>query len=291
LVEISFDKGNNKLTLLSQKKQSMEHQLKLKKPLAFFDLETTGIMIQKDRIVEISIAKANIDGSVEVKTRRVNPGIPIPLEASLVHGIYDEDIKDEPQFKQVAKSLAQFLEGCDLAGFNSNRFDVPMLVEEFLRNDVDFDLKNRKLIDAQRIYHMMEPRNLTAAYKFYCDKILVGAHGAEADVLATLEVLNAQVKKYEKTPLLDDKGQEFFPIQNDMNALHELTNSNSVDFANRMTYNKDRVIVFNFGKHMGRPVMEVIKSDPSYYDWIMKGEFPLDTKRKLTEIKLQGFQR
>lgn len=269
----------------------MEHQLKLKKPLAFFDLETTGILIQKDRIVEISIAKANIDGSVEIKTRRVNPGIPIPIEASLVHGIYDEDVKDEPQFKQVAKSLGQFLEGCDLAGFNSNRFDVPMLVEEFLRNGVDFDIKNRKLIDAQRIYHLMEPRNLTAAYKFYCQKELIGAHGAEADVLATLEVLNAQVKRYENTPLIDDKGQEYFPIKNDMNALHELTASNSVDFANRMAYNKDKVIVFNFGKYVGRPVLEVLKSDPSYYDWIMKGDFPMDTKRKLTEIKLQGFQR
>lgn len=172
----------------------MEHQLKLNKPLAFFDLETTGVMVNKDRIVEIAIAKANVDGTIEVKTRRVNPGIPIPLEASLVHGIYDDDVKDEPQFKQVAKSLSGFLEGCDLAGFNSNRFDVPMLVEEFYRNEIDFDMKNRKLIDAQRIFHLMEPRNLTAAFKFYCGKDLIGAHGAEADVLATLEVLNAQVK-------------------------------------------------------------------------------------------------
>ncbi len=269
----------------------MQHQLNLKKPLAFFDLETTGIQIQKDRIVEIAIAKANIDGSVEVKTRRINPGIPIPLEASLVHGIYDEDVKDEPNFRQVAKSLAQFLEGCDLAGFNSNKFDVPMLIEEFLRNDVEFDLKNRKLIDAQRIYHLMEPRNLSAAYKFYCQKELINAHSAEADVLATLEVLNAQVKHYENTPRVDDEGKEFFPIQNDMNVLSQLTTNNLIDFAGRMVYNKDQVPVFNFGKHIGRPVVEVLKSDPSYYDWIMKGEFPLDTKRKLTEIKLQGFQR
>ncbi|MFM7021090.1 MAG: exonuclease domain-containing protein [Aquirufa sp.] len=269
----------------------MEHQLQLKKPLAFFDLETTGIMVNKDRIVEISIAKANIDGSVEIKTRRVNPGIPIPLEASLVHGIYDADVANEPNFKQVAKSLAGFLEGCDLAGFNSNRFDVPMLVEEFLRAEVDFDMKNRKLVDAQRIFHMMEPRNLTAAYRFYCDKELIGAHGAEADVLATLEVLNAQVKRYANTPLKDSEGNEYFPIQNDVNALHELSASNSIDFANRMIYNKNQVAVFNFGKHMGRPVLEVLKSDPSYYDWMMKGDFPMDTKRKLTEIKLQGFQR
>lgn len=269
----------------------MEHQLKLTKPLAFFDLETTGIQVQKDRIVEISIAKANIDGSVDIKTRRVNPGIPIPLEASLVHGIYDEDVKDEPNFKQIAKSMAQFLEGCDLAGFNSNRFDVPMLVEEFLRSDVDFDTKNRRLVDAQRIFHMMEPRNLTAAYKFYCQKDLIGAHGAEADVLATLEVLNAQVKHYENTSMKDAEGNEYFPIQNDVAVLHQLSASNSIDFANRMVYNKDQVAVFNFGKYIGRPIADVLKSDPSYYDWMMKGDFPMDTKRKLTEIKLKGFQR
>ena len=151
----------------------LSHQLKLRKPLAVFDLETTGINMIKDRIVEISIAKANIDGSVTIKTRRVNPGMPIPLESSLIHGIYDEDVANEPTFKQIAKSMAQFLEGCDLAGFNSNRFDVPMLVEEFLRNDVDFDTKNRRLIDAQRIYHLMEPRNLSAAYNFYCKKELI----------------------------------------------------------------------------------------------------------------------
>jgi DNA polymerase-3 subunit epsilon len=269
----------------------MEHQLKLNKPLAFFDLETTGVMVNKDRIVEIAIAKANVDGTIEVKTRRVNPGIPIPIEASLVHGIYDEDVKDEPQFKQVAKSLAGFLEGCDLAGFNSNRFDVPMLVEEFYRNDIDFDMKNRKLIDAQRIFHLMEPRNLTAAFKFYCGKDLIGAHGAEADVLATLEVLNAQVKRYEEVSLKDENGKEYFPIQNDMSKLHELTMSNSIDFANRMIYNKERIPVFNFGKYSGRSVVEVLKSDPSYYDWILKGDFAIDTKKKLTEIKLQGFQR
>lgn len=269
----------------------MEHQLQLTKPLAFFDLETTGIQVNKDRIVEISIAKAQIDGTVDIRTRRVNPGIPIPLEASLVHGIYDADVAEEPNFKQVAKSLAGFLEGCDLAGFNSNRFDVPMLVEEFLRAEVDFDMKNRKLVDAQRIFHMMEPRNLTAAYRFYCDKELVGAHGAEADVLATLEVLNSQVKRYANTTMKDADGNEYIPIQNDVHKLHELTASNSIDFANRMVFNKDKVAVFNFGKYIGRPILEILKSDSSYYDWMMKGDFPMDTKRKLTEIKLQGFQR
>ncbi|MFC0185445.1 DNA polymerase-3 subunit epsilon [Pseudarcicella hirudinis] len=267
----------------------MQHQLKLKKPLAFFDLETTGINVQRDRIVEICIAKANIDGTVSVKTRRVNPGIPIPLESSLIHGIYDADVKDEPSFKQIAKSLAQFIEGCDLAGFNSNRFDVPMLVEEFLRNDVEFDMKNRRLIDAQRIFHLMEPRNLTAAYKFYCGKVLEGAHGAEADTLATLEVLNAQVQHYEGVTIKNDKGEEYEPVKNDMEALHEITSSKIVDFAQRLAYNKEGVEIINFGKHAGKPVAQVLKDEPSYYDWMMKGDFPLDTKRKLTEIKLRNF--
>lgn len=266
----------------------MIHQLKLTKPLAFFDLETTGIMVNRDRIVEISIAKANIDGSVDIKTKRLNPGIPIPLESSLIHGIYDADVQDEPSFKQVAKSLSEFLDGCDLAGFNSNRFDVPMLVEEFLRNEVDFDMKNRKLVDAQRIFHLMEPRNLTAAFKFYCGKDLIGAHGAEADVLATLEVLDAQIKKYENITLNNEKGESYHPIQNDISVLHELSMSNSIDFANRMVYNKERIPVFNFGKHTGKPVLEVLKSDPSYYDWMMKGDFAMDTKRKLTQIKLSN---
>ena len=267
----------------------LTHQLKLRKPLAVFDLETTGINMIKDRIVEISIAKANIDGTVTIKTRRVNPGFPIPLESSLIHGIYDEDVADEPNFKQIAKSMAQFLEGCDLAGFNSNRFDVPMLVEEFLRNDVDFDVKNRRLIDAQRIYHLMEPRNLSAAYKFFCKKELIDAHSAEADTIATLEVLNAQVKHYEGVKIKNANGEEIEPVKNDMDALHEITASKLVDFAQRMTFNKEGIEVINFGKHAGKSVLQVLKEEPSYYDWIMKGDFPIDTKRKLTEIKLRGF--
>ncbi len=266
----------------------MQHNLILKKPLAFFDLETTGVSVVKDRIVEISIVKAFPDGSIDIKTKRINPTIPIPLEASLIHGIYDADIADCPTFKNIAKSLASQLEGCDLAGFNSNKFDVPMLVEEFLRADVEFEVKNRKMIDAQRIFHMMEPRNLGAALKFYCEKELVGAHSAEADTLATLEVLNAQIKRYEGRVALDDNGKEYNPIVNDMDILHKLTATNLVDFAQRMTY-KGGVEVFNFGKHINKPVMDVLKAEPSYYDWIMKGDFPLDTKRKLTEIKLRAF--
>ena len=267
----------------------LNHQLKLRKPLAVFDLETTGVNVVKDRIVEISIAKANIDGTVTVKTRRVNPEISIPLESSLVHGIYDEDVKNEPTFRQIAKSMAQFLEGCDLAGFNSNRFDVPILVEEFLRNEIDFDVKNRRLIDAQRIFHLMEPRTLSAAYKFYCKKELIDAHSAEADTIATLEVLNAQVKHYEGVKIKDSNGVETEPVKNDMDALHEITSSKLVDFAQRMAFNKDGIEIINFGKHAGKPVIQVLKEEPSYYDWMMKGDFPMDTKRKLTEIKLRAF--
>ncbi len=269
----------------------MRHSLNLRKPLAFFDLETTGVNLLRDRIVEISIAKALPGGEVVVKTRRVNPGIPIPLEASLVHGIYDDHVASEPTFRAIARSLAQFLEGCDLAGFNSNRFDVPMLVEEFLRSEVEFDLKNRRLIDAQRIYHLMEPRNLSAAYRFYCGKTLEAAHTAEADTLATLEVLDAMVKRYEGVTITDAKGQESSPVRNDMDALHEITAARLVDLAQRMALNNDGAEVFNFGKHSGKLVVDVLKAEPSYYDWMMKGDFPLDTKRKLTEIKLREFNR
>lgn len=263
------------------------HNLKLKKPLAVFDLETTGINIQKDRIVEISVVKAHINGEIESKTFRVNPEMPIPIESSMIHGIYDDDVKDCLTFKNFAKTLANFLQGCDLGGFNSNRFDIPMLVEEFLRADVEFDIKNRKLVDAQRIYHLMEPRNLTAAYKFYCGKDLENAHSAHADTMATFEVLNAQVLKYEGVKIKNEKGEFYEPIQNDMEALHKLTSAKIVDFANRMAYNDKGEEIFNFGKHNGKRVVDVLKQEPNYYDWMMKGEFPLDTKRKLTEIKMR----
>jgi len=265
----------------------MAHNLKLKKPLAVFDLETTGINIQKDRIVEISVVKALINGETESKTYRVNPSMPIPIESSLIHGIYDEDVKDAPTFKSFAKTLAQFLQGCDLAGFNSNRFDVPMLVEEFLRADVDFDIKNRKLVDSQRIFHLMEPRNLGAAYQFYCGKDLENAHSAYADTVATFEVLCAQIVRYEGVEIKNDKGEMYQPVQNDMEALHNLTSAKIVDFANRMSYNAKGEEIINFGKHNGKRVVDVLAQEPSYYDWMMKGDFPLDTKRKLTEIKMR----
>ena len=264
------------------------HTLHLKKPLAFFDLETTGINIARDRIVEISVVKALPNGETEIRTRRVNPEMPIPLESSLIHGIYDEDVKDCPPFKGLAKNIAAFLEGCDLAGFNSNRFDIPMLVEEFLRVGVEFDVKNRKMVDTQRIFHMMEPRNLSAAYKFYCGKTLIDAHSAEADTIATFEVLQGQIARYEGLTVVDSHGKESVPIKNDVAALHELTASKIVDFAGRMTFNDKGEEVFNFGKHNGKKVADILKNEPSFYDWMMKAEFPLDTKRRLTEIKLRA---
>lgn len=263
-------------------------KLNLKNPLVVFDLETTGTNISNDRIVEMALIKVFPDGTVEEKSRRINPTIPIPAEVSMIHGIYDEDIKDEPTFKQVAKSLATWLEGCDLAGFNILKFDVPMLVEEFLRSNVDFEVENRKLVDAQKIFHMMEKRNLSAAYKFYCGKTLENAHSALADTQATYEVLVSQVNKYDGEKMTDLLGNELGEIKNDMNVLHNLTNQKMIDLAGRMVYNNEGQEVFNFGKHRGKPVAEVFQKEPSFYDWMMKGDFPLDTKRKLTQLRLKS---
>lgn len=266
-------------------------KLNLRNPLAFFDLETTGTNIATDRIVEISIIKMLVSGETVTKTLLINPQIPISPESSLIHGIYDKDVQDCPTFKDVAKNLAAFLEGCDLAGFNILQFDVPMLVEEFLRVNVDFDPSKKKIIDAQKIFHLMEKRTLAAAYKFYCQKELVDAHSAEADTRATLEVLMAQVERYQGQAVLNLRGDKIGVIENDMAILHELTASNMVDLAGRMVKNDSGIEVFNFGKHKGRPVEEVFSVEPSYYDWMMKGDFPLDTKRRLTEIKLRKFNR
>jgi DNA polymerase-3 subunit epsilon len=264
-------------------------KLNLKNPLVFFDLESTGIDTVNDRIVEYSFIKMMPNGDEIVETKKINPTIPIPAEVTLIHGIADEDVKDAPTFKDVAKNLAKFLEGADLAGFNLVRFDVPMLVEEFLRAGISFNLKNRKILDAQRIFHMMEPRNLTAAYKFYCDKDLKNAHSAEADTRATLDVFVSQVAHYQGVKRLDKDGNEYEPIQNDMAVLHKLTQSNKVDLAGRMVYNNDNIAVFNFGKNRNRSVLEVLKKEPQYYDWIMRSGFPQETKQKLTEIKLSQF--
>lgn len=253
-------------------------QLKLANPLIFFDLETTGITINKDRIVEISLLKIFPNGDEDCKTRRINPEMPIPPESIAIHGITDEDVKDCPTFKEIAKSLAAIIEGCDLAGFNSNRFDIPLLAEEFIRAGIDVDLNKRKFIDVQTIFHKMEQRTLSAAYKFYCGKELDHAHSAEYDTKATYEVLKAQLDKYPD-------------LQNDIKFLSEFSSfTNNVDFAGRMIYNDKGEEVINFGKYKGRLVSEVLQSDPSYYSWIMNGDFPLNTKKILTEIRLRAIQ-
>jgi DNA polymerase-3 subunit epsilon len=261
--------------------------LNLTKPLAFFDLETTGINVGSDRIVEISIVRVNIDNTTDILTKKLNPTIPIPEFTSKIHGIYDKDVVDCPTFKELAPQLAQFLTNCDLAGFNSNKFDVPVLVEEFLRADIDFDLRNRKLIDVQNIFHTMEPRNLTAAYKFYCEKPLINAHSAEADTIATYEIFKAQLDRYQDTELEDDKGNKFKPVKNDMAVLSALTTrTKNADLAGRIVFNDNNIEVFNFGKHKDKPVTEVFTKEPSYYNWMMQGDFPLYTKKIITQIRL-----
>ena len=260
-------------------------KLNLKRPLAFFDLETTGVNVASDRIVEISILKAMPDGTEEIKTMRINPGIPIPLESSLVHGIYDEDIKDAATFKTVAEELARFLDDCDLAGYNSNKFDIPVLMEEFLRARVNFDLDNRHFVDVQNIFHQMEQRTLKAAYQFYCGKNIENAHSAEADIKATYEVLLAQLDRYEGVEFEDKKGNKSIPVKNDIDSLHSFTNLNKpVDFAGRMVYNDEGVEIINFGKHKGKFVEDVFRTEPSYYNWMQNGDFPLYTKRCLEKI-------
>lgn len=267
----------------------MKHNLNLKKSLAFFDLETTGIDPVNDRIVEISILKAFPDGSTEQKTLRINPEQPIPLESSLIHGIYDADVQDKPTFRKAAGEILQFLEGCDLAGYNSVKFDLPLLVEEFMRAGVDFDLSKRKMVDAQKIFHYMEPRTLSAAYKFYCGKDMDEegrAHSADFDTRVTFEVLCEQIKRYQNQERKDEKGNPFVPVQNDVEVLDKLSRGNQFDLANRMVYNEKGLVVFNFGKHKGKVVTDVFRQEPSYYDWMMRGDFSRDTKRKLTDLKL-----
>jgi DNA polymerase-3 subunit epsilon len=260
-------------------------KLNLKRPLAFFDLEATGINVASDRIVEISILKAMPDGSEEIKTLKINPIIPIPIESSLIHGIYEEDIKDAPKFKAVAQEIIEFLGDADLAGYNSNKFDIPMLMEEFLRVGINFDIDHRKFVDVQNIFHQMEQRTLKAAYKFYCGKDIINAHSAEADIKATYDVLLSQIEKYEGKNFEDRKGNISQPVKNDVEALHDFTNLNKpVDFAGRMVYDGDNQPTFNFGKHKGKTVFQVFDEEPSYYAWIMNGDFPLYTKNRLEKF-------
>lgn len=253
-------------------------QLNLKNPLVFFDLETTGTNITTDRIVEISYLKVMPNGEEVSKTYRVNPEMHIPEQASQVHGIYDNDVADCPTFKELAKVLAREFEGCDLAGYNSNRFDIPLLAEEFERVGVNIDLSKRKFVDVQVIFHKMEQRTLSAAYKFYCKKDLENAHSADADTRATYEVLKAQLDRYPQ-------------LQNDVATLSEMTYNRNVDFAGRIVYNDKDEEVFNFGKYKGMRVADVLHRDPGYYSWIMNGDFALNTKRVLTNIRLREFNK
>ncbi len=245
--------------------------LQLEKPIAFIDLETTGINLSNDRIVEIAIVKILPDGTKQVKRKLINPTIPIPAAASEIHGITNVMVKDAPTFKQVANEIKQFIENCDIAGYNSNRFDIPMLVEEFLRCDLNIDIENRKLLDVQKVYHMMEQRTLSAAYKFYCNKELTDAHSAEVDATATFEVLESQIEKYKQ-------------IGNTVESIVKFTGDEQiVDFSRRFIM-ENGIEIFNFGKHKGKPVAKVLKEEPQYYDWMMRGDFALHTKQKLTEI-------
>ena len=249
-------------------------ELNLKNPLIFFDLETTGVNISKDRIVEISLIKVMPSGKEIEKTLRINPEMLIPAEATAVHHITDEDVKNAPTFKQVAKELGKFFEGCDIAGFNSNKFDIPLLMEEFLRADVNVDLSRHRFIDVQTIFHKMEQRTLVAAYKFYCGKNLEDAHSANADTKATYEVLKAQLDRYPE-------------LKNDVEFLSTFsTHNRNVDLAGRIIYNDQKVPVFNFGKYKGVSVEEVLRKDMGYFGWMMNGDFPLNTKQVLTNIKL-----
>ncbi len=249
-------------------------KLKLTRPLAIFDLESTGIDVVKDRIVEISVLRVDPDGTKETKTYRVNPTIPIPIESSMIHGIYDEDVITQPTFKDLAKELFEFMNPCDLAGFNSNKFDVPMLLEEFIRVGISFSIDNRALIDVHRIYTLFEKRTLEAAYKFYCDKTIENAHSAEADTLATYEVLLGQLEKY---------GEE--QLKPDVQFLHDFSNEERfLDSGRRFIFTGGKAC-FHFGKYKGKPVEDVLKTDSGYYNWMMQGDFAQHTKQKLTEIK------
>lgn len=260
-------------------------ELNLKRPLAFFDLETTGVNVSLDRIVEISILKVSPGAQEETLTLRINPEMPIPAESSVFHGIFDEDVKDLPPFAAHAKQIAEFISDADLAGYNSNKFDVPVLMEEFLRAGINFSLEGRSFVDVQNVFHQMEQRTLKAAYKFYCEQPLENAHNAEADVRATYEVLKAQLSKYQDVAFEDKHGVISKPVVNDVEALHSFTNlSKPVDFAGRIVYDQDGDPAINFGKHKGKKVTDVLDVEPSYYTWIQNGEFPLYTKKVLENI-------
>jgi DNA polymerase-3 subunit epsilon len=249
----------------------------LKKPLAFIDLETTGINVTSDRIVEISVLKISPNGKEDWFSSRVNPEMPIPQKSIAIHGITNEDVANSPAFREIARNLSAFVEGCDLAGYNAIKFDIPLLAEEFLRANIDFSFRKRRYVDVQIIFHKKEQRTLAAAYLFYCKKELHGAHGSKADTAATFEVLKCQLDRYAD-------------LENDIEKLAEFSSfNNNVDFAGRIILDEKGVEIFNFGKHKGKPVEAVFAEEPAYYSWMMNGEFPLYTKKVLTEIKLRSF--
>ncbi|MDR3185172.1 MAG: 3'-5' exonuclease [Prevotellaceae bacterium] len=251
-------------------------QLNLRNPLVFFDVETTGLDIATDRIVEISILKVMPDGQEDQKTFRLNPTVPIPEQVTKIHGITDADVANCPVFKEIACTLAKYIEGCDVAGYNSIKFDIPMLAEEFLRAGIAFDFRKRKLIDVQTIFHKMEQRTLSAAYKFYCNKELQDAHSAAADAYATYEILQAQLDRYET-------------LTNDMGKLSEFSmQRRNLDYAGRVILDEKDVPIINFGKYKGQKALEVIAKDPSYYAWIMNSTFTLDTKRVFTDLRIKS---
>ena len=266
-------------------------ELKLSKPIIFFDLETTGVQVGSDRIVEICLHKVMPDGTTDTRVERVRPvdrdgnTMHIPEQSTAVHGITDADVADKPSFAELAPSLLEYIGDADLAGYNSNKFDVPLLVEEFLRAGFDFDLAQRRLVDVQNIFHQMEQRTLVAAYRFYCDKDLENAHSAAADTIATYEVLKAQLDRYQGVDYKDRTGHVSQPVVNDIDALSRFTcNSQWADLVGHIGYDAKHREVFNFGKHKGKPVEQVFEQEPSYYDWMMKSDFPLSTKKVITEI-------
>lgn len=257
--------------------------------MAFFDLETTGTNVVTDRIVEIAIYKVMPDGEGQGLSRLINPGIPIPPEVTAIHGIRNEDVSDAPTFSQLAPTLDRFFANCDLAGYNSNKFDIPMLIEEFLRCGINFDIKKRRLIDVQNIFHKMEPRTLKAAYKFYCGKEHVSAHTAQADTRATFEILLAQIERYRNSEYTDNEGKTSIPVVNDMDALFRFSfNQQHADLVGHIGINRQGKEIFNFGKHKGREVEDVFNKEPQYYDWMMNADFPLSTKNVITSIYLRG---
>jgi DNA polymerase-3 subunit epsilon len=267
-------------------------ELKLTRPIVFVDLETTGVDVGTDRIIEICLIKILPDGTEETLVHLLNPTIPISPQSFEIHGISQEKVKDKPTFSEMASTFANFIGNADLAGYNAIKFDIPLLVEEFLRSEVDFDLKNRKLVDVQNIFHKMEPRNLSAAYKFYCNRELENAHSAEADTRATYEILKAQLDRYNGTAYKNRDGEISEPIVNDVSALSEFSyHTRNADLVGHIIYNEKEEEVFNFGKYKGKTVEQVFSMEPQYYDWMMKSKFPRSTKKVITSIYLRGFNK